>query len=144
MPIWPNAVLHESQNASMTCGCPLPQFWPPSLLSWCPLGSVRGCGAFTVVPGFATLPVVNAAELVMTLNDDPGGKVTLMARLSSGCAGSWRHCKSILSSFAPSSVVYLLGSNVGTDASARIAPVLGLIATAAASCPSGSSCCSPW
>src|SRR5258708_29155753 len=144
MPIWPNAVLHESQNASMTCGWPLPQIWPLSLLSWWPLGRVNGCGAFTVAFGPATLPVENAAELVTSLNDDPGGKVALMARLSSGWAGSRRDCLAILSSFAPSSVVYLLGSNVGTDARARIAPLRGSMATAAASCPGCCSFSSAW
>src|SRR5258708_39382998 len=135
MPIWPNAVLQESQNASMTDGWPLPQIWPLSLLSWWPLGRVNGCGALTVAEGPATLPVENAAELVITLNDDPGGKVALMARLSSGWAGSRRDCLSILSSFPPSSVVYLLGLNVGTGARARTGPGRGSMPTAAPSGP---------
>src|SRR3984893_11691761 len=61
MPIWPNAVLHESQNAWMTGGCPLPHSSPASLLSWCPLGRVSGCGAVTVALRIASLPVCNTA-----------------------------------------------------------------------------------
>ena len=78
---------------------------------------------------FATFPCENAAELVTILNDEPGGNVAWIARFSSGWAGSLRSCLSTLSSLVPSRVVSTFGSNVGYDASARIAPVLGLIAT---------------
>src|SRR5215472_12927004 len=127
----------------MIGGWPSPQSSPPSLLSWCPLGRFSGCGAFTVVLVFATLPVENAPALVTTLNDEPGGNVISVARLTRGCAGSWRYWASILSSFVPSSVVYLLGSNVGFEARAKIAPVDGLMATTPASCP-GSFCSMAW
>ncbi len=48
----------------------------------------------------ATLPVWNAAELVISLNDDPGGNVSLMARFSSGAAGFLRSRASFLATLA--------------------------------------------
>ncbi len=62
-----------------------------------------------------------------------------MARLSSGWAGSRSSWLSILTNFGPSSVVSRFGLNVGYDAMARIAPVLGLSATTPAWCPPSSS-----
>src|SRR5215469_1397880 len=82
-----------------------------------------------------TRPVPNAAELVIILNVEPGGNVSFRARLSSGWLGSCRYAVSILFSCVPDIVAYLFGSKVGYEASASIAPVLGLIATAAAGLP---------
>ena len=62
-----------------------------------------------------------------------------MARLSSGCAGSLSSSLSIFTNFGPLSVVSRFGLNVGYDARARIAPVLGSMATAAAWCPPSAS-----
>ena len=43
-----------------------------------------------MVCGLATFPVEKAVELVTILNEEPGGKVAIGARLSSGWAGSRR------------------------------------------------------
>ena len=58
-----------------------------------------------------------------------------MARFSSGWAGSCSSCLSILSNCVPLKVVSAFGLKVGYEASARIAPVLGWIATTAAAWP---------
>src|SRR5215472_6418972 len=97
-------------------------------------GSVRSVGALYGVCG-VNLPVENAVALVTILNVDPGGKVSLMARLSSGCCEELRYFASILLSCVPLNVVYLLGLNVGYEASARMAPVDGWMATAALARP---------
>src|ERR1700733_19242 len=73
MPMFANAVLQDSRNAWMTWGWPPKQVSAASLLSVLPLGSVSGCGAAMVACGPATLPVENPAELVMILNEEPGG-----------------------------------------------------------------------
>src|SRR6266567_3964429 len=52
-------------------------------------------------------------ELVTTLNEEPGGNVSLIALLSSGWRGSCRYCLSILSSRVPLSVAYRLGLKLG-------------------------------
>src|SRR5579862_6777434 len=93
------------------------------------LGSFRLVGAYTTVDG-VSLVSVNSVDEVTILNVDPGGKVVSMARLSRGCDGSWRYLLSTWLSCDPLRVAYLLGLKVGYDASARTAPVEGLIATA--------------
>src|SRR5450432_4136442 len=101
-PIAPNAVLHDSVNAKISVGWPSPQVSPPSLISGLEEpGSARLVGASTRDCGLATLPVLSAAELVMTLNEEPGGNVTWVARFSSGWAGSCRYAASILLSRVP-------------------------------------------
>src|SRR5215472_4615326 len=75
-------------------------------------GKLRSVGALYGVCGLY-LPVEKAVELVTILNVDPGGKVWLIARLSSGCWGESRYFLSTLLSFVPLSVAYLLGLNVG-------------------------------
>src|SRR5215475_13892712 len=75
-------------------------------------GSFRLVGAYTRVCGLY-LPVEKAVELVTTLKVEPGGKVWLMARLSSGCRGSFRYRLSIRLSWALLNVAYLFGLKVG-------------------------------
>src|SRR5579859_3077812 len=75
-------------------------------------GSERSVGALYGVCGLY-LPVEKAVELVTILNVDPGGKVSLMARLSSGCCLELRYFSSALFSAVPLKVAYLLGLNVG-------------------------------
>jgi hypothetical protein len=53
-------------------------------------GSYRLVGANTRVSGVYLGPLEKAAELVTILKVEPGGKVWLMARLTSGCRGSFR------------------------------------------------------
>ena len=59
------------------------------------------------------LPVEKAVELVTILKLDPGGKVTLVARFSSGWFGSFSSALSFLFSWLPSSVASRFGSNEG-------------------------------
>src|SRR5262245_66049554 len=94
------------------------------------LGSFRLVGAEYRLSGLY-LPLENAAELVTILNVDPGGKVSLIARFSSGCCGELRYFLSALLSSLPLSVASLLGLKDGSEASARMAPVEGSMATAA-------------
>ena len=65
-------MLQDSVKARISCGWPSPQASPPSLISAL-LPSLSCVGAGTVDCGLATLPVDSAAELVITLNEDPGG-----------------------------------------------------------------------
>src|SRR5215469_3747856 len=119
----------------MICGFPFPQTSPPSLIRWCPLGSVSTVGAGTRLLVLATLCVLNAAELVTTLNDDPGGYVSEMARLSSGCPGALISALSIWLNLVPLKVVSTFGLKVGYDARARTRPLVGSSATTAAGWP---------
>src|SRR5260370_28281387 len=83
------------------------------LMSWFVVsGSLRLVGALYGVCG-VNLPVENAVELVTTLNVDPGGKVSLIARLSSGCWGELRYLWSARFSALPLKVASLLGLTVG-------------------------------
>src|SRR5215469_1183895 len=104
IPRLPNAELQDIQNAWMIGGLPSPQISPPSLTSVCPFGSWSGDGAWTSEFVFFTRPVEKAAELVTTLNEEPGGNVAEMARFSSGWDLSVSSCWSTWLSFVPSSV----------------------------------------
>src|SRR5690348_4808111 len=75
-------------------------------------GRLRSVGALYGVCGLY-LPVEKAVELVTILKVDPGGKVWLIARLSSGCWGELRYFASALLSCVPLKVVYLLGLKAG-------------------------------
>src|ERR1022692_3310981 len=83
----------------------------------------------------ATLPVLNAVELVISLNVEPGGNVSLIARFSSGAPGALTSRLSTLLNLTPSWVASSFGSKLGNEARARIAPVRGSMATAAAGLP---------
>src|SRR6516165_532029 len=114
---------------------PLPHGRLSKLMSWFVVsGSLRLVGALYGVCG-VNLPVENAVELVTILNVDPGGKVSLIARFSSGCCGELRYFSSARFSAFPSNVASLLGLKVGYEASARMAPVRGSMATAPAGSP---------
>src|ERR1700722_12828047 len=128
MPSLPNAVLQDSRNASMICGFPSPHDSLSSLMSTCPLPSASWVGADTRLCGPPTRPVENAAELVMTLKDEPGGGVWAMARFSSGSAGSASSRWLTSASVFELSVAYWFGLNDGAEAMARMAPVLGSMA----------------
>src|SRR6516225_2321686 len=92
---------------------PLPHGRLSKLMSWFVVsGSLRLVGALYGVCG-VNLPVENAAELVTILNVDPGGKVSLIARFSSGCCGELRYFWSALLSAFPFSVASLFGLNDG-------------------------------
>src|SRR6516162_3901283 len=83
------------------------------LMSWfVVLGSLRLVGASYGVCA-VYLPVEKAAELVTILNVDPGGKVSLIARLSSGCWGEFRYFWSAFCSAVPLKVASLLGLKLG-------------------------------
>src|SRR5215472_14154448 len=97
-------------------------------------GRLRSVGALYGVCG-VNFPVENAVELVTTLNVDPGGKVSLIARLSSGCCGELRYFWSARFSALPLNVASLLGLKVGYEANASMAPVRGSMATAPAGSP---------
>src|SRR5215469_6008218 len=119
---------------SGTCP-PAPHGSLSKLMSWFVVpGSLRLVGALYGVCA-VNLPVENAVELVTILNVDPGGKVSLIARLSSGCFGSSRYFWSARFSALPLKVASLLGLKVGYEASARMAPVRGSMATAPAGSP---------
>src|SRR5215472_3603013 len=109
-----NAVLHEMVSAKRIGGCPLPHGAPASLYRrvWLP-GNRYARGAGIAEFSFLTLPVLNAAELVISLKLEPGGNVALIARFSNGCAGSLTICLSTLLNFTGSSVARLLGSKLG-------------------------------
>ena len=63
--------------------------------------------------GLATLPDLNAAELVISLNVDPGGNVSLMARFSSGAALSLRSRASFFATSPLLMGAYRFGLNDG-------------------------------
>src|SRR5215470_6971253 len=97
---------------SGTCP-PAPHGSLSKLMSWFVVpGSLRLVGALYGVCG-VNLPVENAVELVTILNVEPGGKVSLIARLSSGCCGELRYFLSALLRALPLSVASLLGLKVG-------------------------------
>src|SRR5260370_42542661 len=109
-----NPVLHETVSAKTIVGFPLPHGTPVSLRRevWLPgNGYVPGPGM--VEFSFATLPVLNAAEPTISLKLDPGGNVSLMARFSSGCAGSLRYFLSAALNLVPFCVARSFGLNVG-------------------------------
>src|SRR5215469_4344692 len=92
-------------------------------------GRLRSVGALYGVCG-VNFPLENAVELVTILNVDPGGKVSLIARLSNGCCGELRYFLSALLRALPLSVASLLGLKDGEEASAMMAPVEESMATA--------------
>ena len=75
-------------------------------------GSLSWVGAKTSVFGLMPLSAI-AVELVTTLNDEPGGNVTLIARFSSGWSGSVSSRSSFFFSSLPFSVASWFGSNDG-------------------------------
>src|SRR5579859_6754374 len=84
----PNTVLQDWANASIsgTCPLPLPHVSPLSLISLLVVpGRLSALGAYTGEFGLKR-PVLSAVELVTILKVEPGGKVALMARFSSGWA----------------------------------------------------------
>src|SRR5580692_1255728 len=109
----------------MICGWPSAQGPLSSLIRKWPFLSDRLVGAGTWLLVFATVPVENAAELVMILNVEPGGKVTWVARLSSGLLLAALKRLLTLASFPVSRVAKAFGLNDGLEAMARMAPVLG-------------------
>src|SRR5580698_8302796 len=113
MPSLAKAVLQDSRKASLMGGLPLAQGSSPSLCSKLPFGRVRTVGAGMVVLGLATRPLVNAAEPVTILKDEPGGKFGVTARFSSGWDGSVSSLLSTLLSSVPLKLVSSLGLNVG-------------------------------
>src|ERR1039458_7272512 len=120
MPRSPKAVLQDSVNAVMSGTRPLPHASPSKLISgWLTPGSLSWVGAFTSV-FWLYLPVLKAVELVTILKLDPGGKVTAVARLSSGWFGSASRRLSFLWSFLPFRVASWVGSYEGYEARARI------------------------
>src|SRR5215472_13406538 len=100
---------------------PAPHGSLSKLMSWFEVsGSLRLVGASYGVCA-VYFPVEKAAELVTILNVDPGGKVWLIALLSSGCPGEFRYFWSAWFSALPSKVASLLGLKLGYEASARMA-----------------------
>ena len=110
-----NAVLQETVRANTIVGLPFPHGAPPSLVQ---RGVAAGQEVELSAPGWwssgsATLPVLNAVELVISLNVEPGGNVSLIARFSSGWAGSLTSRLSILLNLTPSCVARAFGSKLG-------------------------------
>src|SRR5262249_5080109 len=144
-------VLHECANASCSEAVgPLPHGVPPKFSRVAVLsGSGIRAADGSWVSGVA--PACRAAAVVITLNVDPGGYVSEIARFSSGDPGLSRGCCQASACWLRSWLASRFGSNEGADTMARILPVDGSSATTAPehgplqpSCIASQAACCTW